>query len=607
MSFVGRSGSVEEVKPFSEAYEGRGPFASASRPPLATRYVPFARSMRSYSRDRLGTDVVAGITVAALALPSAMAFAELAGAPISAGLYALLLPVIAYAVFGSAPRVVIGPEGTVSLLVATALGPLAASGSEYAALAAMLAVMVGVVFLAARLIRLGWIADYFSQAVLVGYVTGVAVVLILGQFGKLVGLSSDEDGAILEFVDITSRLDDANHTTIVVAVLSFLLLVVAGIVSKRIPGALVVVVLGIAGSWAFDLADDGVAVTGPVPSGLPSLAIPDVSRADVGSLVAGAVAIFLVSFSDSILTARSFAARHHEVVDANQELLAFGVAQVAAGVTQGLPVGTSGSRTAVNDDMGATSQISGLTSAAMIAVILLFLTAPIEYLPSAVLGAVIVFAAAKLIDAEQWRALARSSRTELLIAAITTACVITIGVLQAIIVAVGLSVADVVRRAAQPADAVLGWSGADGRYVDVSDHHEAGVASGVVVYRIQDRLFFANAHFVKRRLWAAVDGAPRPVRHVVLDASFISDLDASAEVALREVIDGLSERNIEFHIATAATELEQRLSEVGLIDVIGPEHVHSTVGIAVDSCIDRSSSGRPRDSQPRLGDGAGPA
>ena len=586
MSFVGRSGSVEEVKPFSEAYEGRGPFASASRPPLATRYVPFARSIRSYSKDRLGTDVVAGITVAALALPSAMAFAELAGAPISAGLYALLLPVIAYAVFGSAPRVVIGPEGTVSLLVATALGPLAASGSaEYPALAAMLAVMVGVVFLAARLIRLGWIADYFSQAVLVGYVTGVAVVLILGQFGKLVGLSSDEDGAIREVLDITSHLDDANRTTIVVAVLSFLLLVLAGLVGKRIPGALVVVVLGIAGSWAFDLAGEGVAVTGPVPSGLPSLAIPDVSRADVGSLVAAAVAIFLVSFSDSILTARSFAARHHEVVDANQELLAFGVAQVAAGVTQGLPVGTSGSRTAVNDDMGATSQISGLTSAAMIAVILLFLTAPIEYLPSAVLGAVIVFAAAKLIDVEQWRALARSSRTEVIIAAITTACVITVGVLQAIIVAVALSVADVVRRAAQPADAVLGWSDDDGRYVDVSDHGDAGVASGVVVYRIQDRMFFANAHFFKRRLWAAVDGAPKPVRHVVLDASFISDIDASAEVALREVIDGLHERNIEFHIATAAAELQQRLSDVGLIDVIGPDHVHSTVGVAVETCI----------------------
>jgi len=573
------------VQPFEEVYEGRGAFASESRPPITTRYVPFARSLSGYSRARLRTDVIAGVTVAALALPSAMAFAELAGVPVSAGLYALLLPVVAYAVFGSAPRVVVGPEGTVALLVATALAPLAATGSaEYAALAAMLALLVGLVFFVARLVRLGWIADYFSQAVLVGYITGVAVVLILGQISKLVGISSDEDGAIRETLDIVRHLGDASGATVVVGAVSLGLLVVADRISKRIPGALVVVVLGIAASWALDLAAEGVAVTGPVPSGLPSLAVPDVSRSDVGALVAAAVAIFLVSFSDSILTARSFAARHHEIVDADQELLAFGFTQVAAGVTQGIPVGTSGSRTAVNDDMGATSQISGLAAAGTIAVILLFLTAPIEYLPSAVLGAVIVFAASKLIDTTQWRSLARSSRTEVIIAAITAVFVVTVGVLQAIIVAVVLSIADVVRRAAQPADAVLGWSAQDDRYVDVSDHLDAGVIPGVVVYRIQDRMFFANAHFFKRRLWAAVDGAPKPVRHVILDASFVSDIDASAEVAMREVIGGLRERNIEFHIARATAELRQRLDDVGLTVAIGADHFHATVTAAADAC-----------------------
>ena len=573
------------VQPFEEVYEGRGAFASESRPPITTRYVPFARSLSGYSRARLRTDVIAGVTVAALALPSAMAFAELAGVPVSAGLYALLLPVVAYAVFGSAPRVVVGPEGTVALLVATALAPLAATGSaEYAALAAMLALLVGLVFFVARLARLGWIADYFSQAVLVGYITGVAVVLILGQISKLVGISSDEDGAIREALDIVRHIGDASGATVVVGAVSLGILVVADRISKRIPGALVVVVLGIAASWALDLAAEGVDVTGPVPSGLPSLAVPDVSRSDLGALVAAAVAIFLVSFSDSILTARSFAARHHEVVDADQELLAFGFAQVAAGMTQGIPIGTSGSRTAVNDDMGATSQISGLAAAGTIAVILLFLTAPIEYLPSSVLGAVIVFAASKLIDTAQWRSLARSSRTEVIIAAITAVFVVTVGVLQAIIVAVVLSIADVIRRAAQPADAVLGWSAEDDRYVDVSDHLDAGVIPGVVVYRIQDRMFFANAHFFKRRLWAAVDGAPKPVRHVILDASFVSDIDASAEVAMREVIGGLRERNIEFHIARATAELRQRLDDVGLTDAIGADHFHATVTAAAAAC-----------------------
>ena len=573
------------MEPFVVAYHGRSAFASEGRPPLSTRYVPFVRSMKSFNRQRLQTDAVAGITVAALALPSAMAYAEIAGVPVSAGLYALLLPVVAYALFGSAPRLVIGPEGTVSLLVASALAPLAASGSaDYAMLAAALAIFVGIVFFGARLMRLGWIADYFSQAVLVGYITGVAVVLILGQLGKLVGVSSDKSGTIRETADILSHLGDGNGATIVVAALSVGLLIILGRVSKRIPGALILVVVGILASWALDLASHGVAITGRVPSGLPSLTVPDVSRSHLGSLIEAALAIFLVGFSDSILTSRSFAARHHEVVDADQELLAFGFANVVAGFTQGIPVGTSGSRTAVNDDMGATSQVSGFAAAATIALILLFLTTPIQYLPSAVLGAVIVFAAAKLIDIAQWRSLAQSSKTEVLIAMVTTLFVVTIGVLQAIIVAVVLSIADVVRRAARPADAVLGWSSGSTRYVDVTDHLDAEVTPGVVVYRIQDRMFFANAHFFKRRLWAAVDGAPKPVRHVVLDASAISDIDASAEVALREVLDGLHERSIELHVARATDELRDRFDDVGLTKQIGPDRFHGTVTAAVMAC-----------------------
>jgi high affinity sulfate transporter 1 len=572
------------VEPFHTAYRGRGAFASASRPPLTTRYVPFARSIAGYSGTRLRADVVAGVTVAALALPASMAYAQLAGLPVNAGLYALLLPVLVYAALGSAPRVVVGPEGTVALLVATAIGPLAAKGSaQYSTLAAMLAILVGLAYLAARLLRLGWIADYFSQAVLVGYITGVAIVLILGQLGKLLGISSNEDGTIPKTLDILTHLGNANTATVVVGAVALALLVVAGRISRRIPGALILVVLGIVTSWALDLAGKGVSVTGPVPSGLPSFEVPHVSDGDLRTLATAALAVFLVAYSDSILTARSFAARHHEIVDANQELLAFGVAQISAGLTQAFPIGTSGSRSAVNDDMRATSQVSGLTAAATIAAILLFLTGPIQYLPLAILGAVIVFAGAKLIDPAQWRALARSSRVEVVIAAITVVAVVSIGVLQAITIAVVLSVADILRRAARPADAVLGWSEPDDRYVDVSDHPDAGITPGVVVYRIQDRLFFANAHFFKRRLWAAVDAAPKPVRHLVLDASFISDIDASAEVALREVIEGLEERNIPLHVARAALELRQQLDAVGLSSVIGAENFHATVSAAVES------------------------
>ncbi|HEY5186556.1 MAG TPA: SulP family inorganic anion transporter, partial [Actinomycetes bacterium] len=303
------------------------------------------------------------------------------------------------------------------------------------------------------------------------------------------------------------------------------------------------------------------------------------------SLVMPAVAIFLVSYSDAVLTARSFAARHGETIDADQELLAFGAASVGAGFTQGMPIGASGSRTAVNDSMRATSQVSGLVSFGAIGLILLFLTEPIQYLPTAVLGAVIVFASLKLIEPEQWRGLAHSSRVEVGISAVTALVVVGIGVLPAIVVAVVLSVIDVVRRAATPGDAVLGYSRSDQRYADVDTHPRAEVTPGVVVYRIQERLFFANAHFFKRRVWAAVDGAPKPVRYLVLDAAMISGIDASAVEAVREVQAGLHSRNIVLEVARATEELREQFAQTGLIELIGPEHFHATVTAAVEACV----------------------
>jgi MFS superfamily sulfate permease-like transporter len=290
-----------------------------------------------------------------------------------------------------------------------------------------------------------------------------------------------------------------------------------------------------------------------------------------------------VSFADAILTARSFAAKHRETVDADQELLAFGVASVASGLSQGMPIGASGSRTAVNDSMRATSQVSGLVGFLAIAVILLFLTAPIQYLPSAVLGAIILYASVRLINVSEWRALARSSRAEVAIAAITAVFVVTIGVLAAIVVAVVLSVVDVVRRVAAPDDAVLGWSEEDGRYADVRMHPDAVITPGVVVYRINGRLFFANAHFFKRRVWAAIDGAPRPVRHVVLDAAGLSGMDASAVDAVAEVHAGCIARNITLEIARATGDLRERFDATGLTELLGAEHFHPTVMAAVET------------------------
>lgn len=581
---------------FDEAYRGRRAFASATKPPLTRRFVPFVGSMSRYRRSDVRADALAGLTVAALALPSAMAYAELAGLPVTAGLYALLLPVLAYALLGTGLRVVVGPEGAVALLVAGALAPLAVAGSaEYTALAAALAIAVGAVFLLARLLRLGWLADYFSQSVLVGYISGIAALIILDQFEKMTGVTSEFENSVRAAIDVILNVGDANLATVLVAVISFVALLAFSRYLPLWPGALVVVIAGIAASWLLDLEAQGVKVTGEIPAGLPSIAVPDVTSSQMTSLIGPALAIFLVSFADAILTARSFAARHGETVDADQELLAFSVANAAAGVTQGMPIGTSGSRTAVNDSMKARSQVSGLISFLAIALILLFLTAPIRYLPSAVLGAVIVFAALKLIDVEQWRELSRSSRAEVVIAAVTAIAVLSIGVLPAIIVAVFLSVVDVVRRTATPGDAVLGYSESDERYVDVRTTSQALVTPGTVVYRIQGRLFFANAHFLKRRVWAAVDGAPRPVHHLVLDASMISGLDASAVGAIREVHSGLIAKSISLDVARATDDLRTQFQATGLTALLGADHFHPTMAAAVEAVNARdpqaSSSG----------------
>ena len=580
------------LEPFPVAYHGRKPFRSAHKPPLSTRYLPLVSSLRGYSWSRLQTDALAGVTVASLALPASMAYADIAGLPVTAGLYSLLLPLVVYALLGSAPWLVVGPESTIALLVAAGLAPLAVAGTaEYTTLAAALALTVGAVYLAAALLRLGWIADYFSQAVLVGYITGVAILIVLGQLGKLVGLSSEHDNAVLEAGDIVAHLGRANAATVVLAGASLLLLVVLRLVQPRFPAALLVVVLGIAAAWSLDLAAHGVAVAGPVPSGLPDFAFPGVSGHLLAQLVGVAGGIFLVGFSDSILTARSFAAQRGERIDGDQELLAFSAANAAAGLTQGMPVGTTGSRTGVNLSMGATSQVSGLVASGFILVVLVLLTEPIQYLPAATLAAVIVTSAVRLIDPNQWRALGRSDRAELVIAVVTAAAVINLGVLVALVVAVGLSLLDVIRRIARPNDAVLGWSPTEVRYADVRSGPDVEVTPGVVVYRFSDRLFFANVHFFKRRVWAAVDAAPKPTRHFVLDMAGVPGLDSSAAAGLRELHNGLLARNVSLEIARATDPLEAAMARLGLVELVGPDHFHGTVTAAVESVAGHDPKG----------------
>ena len=568
------------------AYAETSPFQAAEPEPLLTRAIPVSAQLPRYRVPSARRDLVAGVTVAALALPAAMAYAEVAGLSPVSGLYALLLPTVAYVLFGSSRQLIIGPEGSISTLVAAAILQLTAAASPDAAeLAAMLALLVAVCFALAWLLRLGWIADYFSRPVLVGYIHGVAVVLIIGQLGKLLGLSIEARDPLPQLWEVLRELGSISGLTVGLAGAALALLFALRRFMPRVPAALVVVIVAIAFSWLFDLQAHGVAVVGAIPAGLPSFDLPSPAWQDVIHLLPAAVGIFLVSFADEILTARSFAGKHNQHVRASQELLAMGAANAAAGFTQGFSVGASGSRTAVNDGMGARSQVAGLIAAITVLIILLFLTEPVQYLPKAVLGAVIVFAAIGLIEPAAWRTLAAVDHVEVAIAAVTTGCVVVFGVLEALAVAVGLSIIDTVRRSASPHDAVLGWVARLGRYGDVSLHRTARLTPGVLVYRLDDRLFFANARYFKGRVREAIRAAPTPVSFLVFDAEAVTHVDSTGLDALDQLAKDLRAHEITLVVARLRTRMEEQLDAAGVTETIGSDRFYPSVRAAVAACV----------------------
>jgi sulfate permease, SulP family len=564
------------------AYGGAPAFRPAQREPLFTRTIPVSGELPQYRFPSVGRDLLAGVTVAALALPSAMAYGELAGLTPVNGLYCLLAPMIAYVLLGSSRQLIIGTEGSISTLVAASVLPLALAGSARAGeLAGALALLVAGCFLIARLLKLGWLADYFSRPVLVGYIHGVAIVLVTTQLGKMLGLSISARDPLPRLWEVVRELGDVSGATVAVSACSLLALLLMRFFVPRLPGALIVVVAAISLSWAFDFQSHGIAVVGRVAAGLPDITVPTPAFGDWVKLAPAAVGIFLVSFAGEILTTRAFAGRHNQHIRASQELLAMAAANAAAGLTHAFSIGASGSRTAVNDSMGARTQFAGLFAAGTIVGILLFLTEPVQYLPAAVLGAVIVSAGIGLVDPVAWRALAAIDRVEVAIAAVTAGSVVAFGVLEALVVAVGLSIVDTVRRSARPYDAVLGWVPKLGRYADVSLHPSARITPGVVVYRLDDRLFFANARYVKGRVREAILAAPTETSWLVFDAEAVMHIDSTGMEALESLVRDLRRDGTLLVVARLRTRMRDEFEAAGLTDAIGPENFYASVEQAV--------------------------
>jgi sulfate permease, SulP family len=548
------------------------------------RYLPGISVLRGYQRGWLRGDLLAGMTVAAYLVPQVMAYAEVAGLPPITGLWAAVAPLVTYAILGSSRQLSVGPESSTALMTATAVGVLVAGDQQnYAGTAAALALAVGAICLICWLARLGFLANLLSHPVLIGYMAGIAGLMIVSQLGKVSGIAVEGDSVLSELRSFVTHLGEVHLPTLLVAAGTFILLVAFQRLLPRWPGPLIAMVLAAVAVAVLDVDQMGVKTIGSVPRGLPPAAIPDFSTIDLGTLLPAALGVTIVAYTDNVVTARAFAARRREVIDARQEFLALGAANLGAGLFSGFPVSSSGSRTVIGDAVGSRTQLYSLVTATIVLLTMLFLGSALATFPLAALGALVVFAALRLIDFAELRRIARFRRSELFLALATTAAVLIFDVLYGIAVAVALSILDLLRRIARPHDGILGYVPGMAGMHDIDDYATGRQVPGLLVYRYDAPLFFANAEDFKRRALASVDAADPPVEWFLLNAEANTEVDLTAVDALEEVRRTLAGRGIVFALARVKFELREILAAAGFIDRIGEDKVFMTLPTAVEA------------------------
>jgi SulP family sulfate permease len=554
------------------------------QPSLIRRYLPGVSVLRGYQRTWLRGDLLSGVTVAAYLVPQVMAYAEVAGLPAIVGLWASVGPLVVYAILGSSRQLSVGPESSTALMTAAAVTVLVAGDQQnYAATAAALALAVGAVCLLCWLARLGFLANLLSHPVLIGYMAGIAVLMIISQLGKVTGIAVEGDSVLSEVRFFVAHLGEVHWPTLLVAAGTFTLLVAFQRLLPRWPGPLIAMVAAAAVVSVLNLEQRGVQTVGSIPRGLPPVSIPDFATIDLNALLPAALGVTIVAYSDNIVSARAFAARRREVIDARQEFLALGAANLSAGLFSGFPVSSSGSRTVIGDAMGSRTQLYSLVAAAAVLLTTLFLGPALSTFPMAALGAVVVFAALRLIDFAELRRIARFRTSELLLALATTAAVLIFDVLYGIAVAVALSIFDLLRRIARPHDGILGYVPGLAGMHDIDDYATGRQLPGLLVYRYDAPLFFANAEDFKRRALEAIDSADPPVEWFLLNAEANTEVDLTAVDALEEVRKTLAERDIVFALARVKMDLREDLAPTGLIDRIGEDRVFPTLPTAVSA------------------------
>ena len=546
---------------------GSSPSETVESPRRLARIAPGLSALLGYRfPDDFRHDAVAGISVAAVALPVSIAYAELAGFNPVVGLYSSILPLVAYAIFGTSRQLMVNPDAAACAMIAAAIAPLAGNNAElYLSLTIALTLMTGLFCIVASYFRLGALADFLSKPILVGFLNGVAISIFLGQIGKLLGFSVESSGIIPRLLEVLGKIPFIHGATLAVGLASFALLLACVRWLPRLPAALAVLVVAGAATAVLELHAQGVTVLGPVPAGLPQLRWPTVPLQDVPSLAAAAAGLALVVFTSGTLTARSFAAKGGYRIDVDREFAAFGAANISSALSQGFAVTGADSRTAVGVAAGGRTQVTGLVAATTIAAVLLFLTEPLQYVPVAALGAVLVFAAFSLFDVATLREIWKYDRVEVGLSLITTLGVVAVGAINGILIAVVLALARFIRQAARPRDEVLGRVEGLPGFHSIERHGAAAKTfPGLVLFRFNGPLTFFNADYFKQRALAAADAGGKDVSWFVIDAIPISDIDVNGLYALRDLNMEFEARGTKLILAGRRTEFLIWLREIGL-------------------------------------------
>jgi SulP family sulfate permease len=542
---------------------------------------PVARGLLPLRRSQVTGDVLAGITLAALGIPEVLGYAKIAGMPVVTGLYTLLLPMAVFAVLGSSRHLVVGADSATAAILAAALTGLAATGSaKYVQLAGLAALLTGGLLLLARVARLGFLVNFLSRTVLLGFLTGVGIQVAAGQLPDMLGIKAAGSRTLSRFADTLGRLPHAHWETVAMSVAVIAVTLIARLITRRVPGALIAVIGAIIVSRVADLAGHGVAVLGAVPRGLPHLGPPTLSWHAARILAGAAASMFVVILAQSAATSRAYAVKYEEPFSEDTDLVGLGAANVVAAFSGTFVVNGSPTKTQMVDSAGGRSQLAPLTTSVVVLIVLLLLTGPLAYLPIAALAAVVFLIAAELIDIRGMRRILAIRRHEFAVAVLTAVAVVVLGVQDGIVVAVVASVIDHLRHSYHPRNSVLVKSPA-GHWQACPVTPGVRTEPGLVVYRFGTSLYYANAIRLVEDMLTLAQGTP--FRWLVLDCAAIGDIDYTASSVLTQTVRQLHERHVRFVLADVLGPVRTQLDRYGISAAISPDAYYDTPGQALEA------------------------